>query len=323
MKITFIYNAPHPVHKAWAESIKAKFVSDRAEGKLNLRNIKRFVKSFTTILKIPKDTDLLLCEGGSQFLTGALWKRRNKERKLVGIVSDPKLYYYKFMTKTKRRLYLWTLKKYDLLIPTSPMMESLIPKQVKAKIKVVFPFVDIKRHTAKVKERENNTIIFVGRIGKEKGADNTIKAFEIIKKRFPNTKLYMVGFGSLQKQLEERKINRVIFTGWANNPEEYIRKGTIIISLARIEPAGIAILEGMCAGLVPVVSKSVGNSYIVEKVGKELVVETPSQAAKTIINLFKDNKKRISYAKKAQKIVKTYTKEKSIEAFRKAIESMK
>ena len=91
------------------------------------------------------------------------------------------------------------------------------------------------------------------------------------------------------------------------------------MSLARIDPAGVAVLEAMSSGLVPVVSRGVGNSYIVEKINKNLVVSDQSEVQKIIKKLWTDKKFLKNASQKSIIIAKQYNKEKSINLFKKTI----
>src|SRR3989344_5241774 len=309
MKIVFLYNHPHPVHGIWAESIQAIFIQDRVN-KLKIFGISRIIKSLITLKKIPKDTDAVLCESASQMLAGSLWKLFNKKKKLACIVSDPKMHYLKSSGFLSKKLTLWMFRKADLLIPTSPLMLSLIPGEINCVKKVVFPYADISRYKKHNCSLNKKTIIFTGRIGYEKGADRTSRAFEMIKLIFPESKLYLVGFGDMQEEISNKKIPGLEITGWQDSPEKYMEKGSIYLSLARIEPAGIAILEAMLLGLVPIVSYGVGNRYIVEKISKELVVENEQEAAIIIEKLWKNSVLLKKYSKRAKIIASKYSAEK-------------
>ena len=275
MKSVYLYNSNHrgfkghPMHEAWARSINAEPILDRDE--LQIQNISRFIKSFFTARKIPKDADLVLCEGASQIFSGYLWKRKNRNKKLALIVSDPKLFYLKNSNLLLKGIYMKALKEFDLFIPTSPLMESLIPKELKGKRMVVFPSFD-NRFSKYRCDLKNKNIVFTGRISWEKGSDVLVGAYLKIQEYFPESRLYMLGFGSLIQPLKKRKIKNIIFTGWSKRPEDYLKKSSIYMSLARIDPAGVAVLEAMSIGLVPVVSEGVGYNYVVKKISKELEI---------------------------------------------------
>jgi len=322
MKSVFLYNSEHrgykghPVHEEWAKSINAVFINDR--DKLQIPNISRPIKSFFTAKKIPKDVDLVLCEGASQIFSGAIWKVKNKDKKLALIVSDPKWFYLKTMNPKLKKIYMNALSKYDLFIPTSPLMYSLIPKELPGKRSIVFPFADPRFFRYKA-DLSSKNIVFTGRIGLEKGTDLLLETYLKIMQDFPESKLYILGFGKLKDKLENKKIKNVIFPGWIDNLEKYLEKSSIYMSLARIDPAGVAVLEAMSSGLIPVVSKGVGNSYIVEKIDKSLVVNNPLEVQKIIKKLWTDKKFLKNTSQKSIKLAKQYNKEKGINLFKKTI----
>lgn len=322
MKIIFLSNHPHPVHAIWAESINAKFMLDRVRSEVMIPKISRIIKSISTFLKIPKDTDVVLCESSSQLIAGVVWKIFNKKKKLVSIVSDPTVYYLKEMNKLKANLYIWMLNKTDLLIPTSPLMLSIIPKNVNVKKLVVPPYADTRRYSRHNASLDKETIVSTGRLSYEKGADRILKTFKILKRENKNAKLYILGYGKLKNSLELEKIDDIIFTGWANKPEHYLKKGSIYLSLARIEPAGIILLEAMLVGLVPVVSKGVGNSYIVKRISKELVVENEEEASRIIRKLWGNKSLLKKYSSIAKKIAKEYNQKESLKKFEEAMKSI-
>ena len=312
MKILFLYNHPHPVHGAWAESIAAEFLQDRVS--FRIPGISRIVKSLITLMKIPKETDIILCESSSQLISGSIWKRFNKNKKLACILSDPKWYYLQ-NKRVSRKIYFWMLKQADVLIPTSPLMKSFIPKELQERASIVFPYVNIKQYLNENQSQNAHTIIFAGRMGYEKGADKTLKAFQLIKKKIPDAKIYFIGFGELKEPLENKKIKDAIFTGWSDSPQEYYKLSSLYLSLARIDPAGIAPLEAMLSGVIPLVSRGVGNAYIVEKLDKKLIVKDEEGAAKKIISLWNNKETMQQFAKRGRDLAKRYGYERSIQEF--------
>jgi len=316
MNILFLYNHPHPVHGAWAESIHAEFVQDRVT--FRIPGISRIIKSCITAFKIPRNTDLVLCESFSQLIAGSIWKFFHRRKKLACIVSDPKMHYLQ-ESGISKKFYFWMLKRCNLLIPTSPLMASFIPSSLKKMM--VFPYVNLARYT-RHHASSRHVIIFTGRIGAEKGADRALHAFQKVKKEIPEAEMYFIGFGDLQQKLESMNIKGAHFVGWQNHPEEYLKKGSLYLSLARIEPAGIAVLEAMAMGLVPLVSTGVGNQYIVKKISQQLVVKDEEAASRVIIKLWKHPELLRQYSEKAKKIVQHYNAEESMEQFRKAMQSL-
>lgn len=322
MKTVFIYDGLHMVHKNWAESINAEFVPDKIPLKYYVPNVTRVFRTLLTLSRIPKDARIAICDSGSQIILGALWKGKNPDKKLVLIVSDPKLYYLPKMSFIKRKMYEWALKKYDLFIPTSPLMESLIPKGLKGEKRVVYPFFDTEKFSKKEADLESKNLIFIGQIVKEKGLDYLVDTYKLLRPEFPESKLYIVGQGKMKRELEDMNIDGITFAGWTDNPEEYFSKASIYINLARLEPAGIVVLEAMCMGIVPVVSENVGYEYAVREVSDELVVKDSEDAAKIITKLLESPVLLKEYSEKCRKTARKYDKENSIKLFKETIESL-
>lgn len=70
------------------------------------------------------------------------------------------------------------------------------------------------KHLDKVARKEKDpTLIFVGRLKKAKMPDHPIRAFEIIRNKIPNAKLWVVGDGYFRKELQKLAGNGVEFLG--------------------------------------------------------------------------------------------------------------
>lgn len=319
MKACFLYEGPHPAHVEWARTIDAEFISNRL-GTFRVPNLSRLLKSITILEEIPSNTDLLLCEGGAEILTGALWKRRNPEGKVVLIVDDPKLYLLPKMRPWEKKLYGWALQFFDLFIPTTPLMENFIPLYLRNRSKIVELFVDAEHYSGRPSTERN--VIFVGRVGHEKGVDRIIETFNILLEDFPESRLFIVGDGPLKNKLERKTGKNVIWTGYMDDPKIYFEKASIYLNLARIEPAGIAVLEGMCMGLVPVITEDVGFNYVVGKVSRELIVKNPKEAEEVIKNLWTHKDLFDKYSQNSRKVSRVYTEEKSVKNFKSTIHSL-
>ncbi len=126
------------------------------------------------------------------------------------------------------------------------------------KIHVIYNGVDCSKFSPKISATDDAIhIVYVGRLIKQKGVDRLIKAISCIKtdKAF---KCDIVGDGTERGNLEqlsnELKVNdKVIFHGIRKDVPEFLPKEDIFVHPAAWEEGfGIAVVEAMAAGLVPV-----------------------------------------------------------------------
>ncbi len=325
--ITLLHNPRgiHYVHAAWAKAVGASSVVDAHPHYLSLPIMVRFFTTIINLLKIPKSTDVLVCESGAYIFTGALWKLMGKNRKLVLVLADPKLHYLSKKINLIKRIYLWALEKFDLFVAVSPLMASYVPEGLKNRTAIVPTFKTDKLEKIKPDLKSKN-IMFMARICKEKGVDLLVDAFAKLRQGFPESRLYVVGVstflfgqGNLRKHLEKKGIPGVIFTGRVPFVEEYMKKCSIYASMARIDPAPVSVLEAMSQGMVPVVSKGVGNSYVAARVADELVVEKPGDAVEIITKLWNAPELLEKYSADARKVAGEYNEAMSVKLFEQAM----
>jgi glycosyltransferase involved in cell wall biosynthesis len=121
------------------------------------------------------------------------------------------------------------------------------------------------------------TIIFVGRGYRKKGLDVLLSACLLLKQRNYPFKLLIAGLK--EKLLDRWQLNTfnlssdVHYLGFVNDMEKVYQAGSIIASPSRIEPFGMAVLQAMSYGLVPVVSRIAGVSELLQNDTDALVIE--------------------------------------------------
>ena len=152
----------------------------------------------------------------------------------------------------------------SLIVFSKYMKSCLVQNRIEEnRVSVVPYFTDAGPSTGANGESDDNIVLYVGRITKEKGLDDLLRAVKEIKMSY---QLLIVGDGwysakikALAQQLD--LAGRVRFTGWIsnNNLEEYYRKASmLVIPSAWPEPFGIVGLEAM-AHSKPVVAFDVGG----------------------------------------------------------------
>lgn len=98
---------------------------------------------------------------------------------------------------------------------------------------------------------------FSGRVGREKDVPTLKRAFEMVRKDHPNTRLLIVGSGVPE---EERKIagDDVVMPGMAEDVVPYLQAMDIFALPSLTETSSLATMEAMACG-VPVISTPVGS----------------------------------------------------------------
>lgn len=164
-----------------------------------------------------------------------------------------------------------------------------------------------------------STVIYVGRLSKEKSLEILIEAFALVVYEIEEAQLLIVGDGPTRTNLEafvsQLGLEKsVIFTGAIGN-ETLIRSGvfqaaTIFCTPSNSETQGLSVVEAMAAGLPIVGVKARGVMELVKGNG---VVVNPGDSealAKAIVNLFRSEKKLRSYSARSKEHAKQFSMEK-------------
>lgn len=127
---------------------------------------------------------------------------------------------------------------------------------IKAKLKnAVSPF-----------KKECQNYVFVGRIDYVKGLDVLISAFAKVVAQNQNARLFLVGkivetdfyYQSLKKQITELELeNHIIWTGFTNNPYQYIKYADCFVLPSRVEGLPNVLLDAMYLQVPVVATRSV------------------------------------------------------------------
>lgn len=250
-------------------------------------------------------------------------KFQRKREKILGLLSilfSLENNFFSFIVKKVK-------KKVDGLIFTSKVAEKSamtfgpfsMPK------KIIPNGVDIKRFSKKETkiERFSNdnylNILYLGRIEERKGLIYLLKAFKILKNKFNNLRLIIVGDGSLRKKAEkftrEQKLENVFFEGQVSNDmvPRYFQTADIFVSPAFFgESFGIVLLEAMASGCPVVAFSNEGYKTVMEGEYKKFLAKNKDyiDLAKKIEIFIKSKKERERMKKFGLRLVKKYSWEK-------------
>tara|TARA_B110001450_G_C17668082_1_gene500687 strand:+ start:10375 stop:11424 length:1050 start_codon:yes stop_codon:yes gene_type:complete len=174
-------------------------------------------------------------------------------------------------------------------VDTSVVLYSKIGNSLKEmgyskKVKLMTTMVNDEVFNFKVKQnlKEATNLIFLSRVEEYKGIYELLKAFDILKLKFPNLKLTIAGFGdaldNVKEEIENKKYKDIFIKGYITGEEKYseLSNSDIFIFPSYSEGMPNAVLEAMAVGL-PIITTRVGglNDFFEDqKMG--LFIETKS-----------------------------------------------
>ena len=181
------------------------------------------------------------------------------------------------------------LKTFDEKLTISKFMQKQLPFRTKL---INNPF-DNEIFNIGHKEKDPNSLLFVGRLEWSKGCQTIIKTLQILNKKKDKYKLFIIGDGTYKNKLEELakelKVSKYVFFKGAYSQLEiakFMKKVNILIvpSLWQ-EPFGIVALEGMASGCKIIGTNSGGLKESIHKYGFFFKKNDSYQLSKTIIDL--------------------------------------
>ena len=137
--------------------------------------------------------------------------------------------------------------------------------------------------------------IYVGRVSKEKSLDDLIAAFRIVKQKYPETGLSIVGDGPYFDELEEKaKSDDIIFTGFIEGETlaQSFASSDLFVFPSTSDTYGSVILEAMASDIPVIVTDIGGPCEVVKKCDAGIIIEAfkPEILAEAMEKLYIDKK---------------------------------
>ncbi|SMO50363.1 Glycosyltransferase involved in cell wall bisynthesis [Balnearium lithotrophicum] len=179
---------------------------------------------------------------------------------------------------------------------------------------ILYNGVDFSKFKVKTRFRLGSSfkyIVCVGRLVKQKNFDIAIKAFSLIEKELPNTKLLIVGEGNEKEKLKDlakslNLSNKVIFTGYRSDVPGILKQSHVLLMPSEYEGLGIAHLEAMYAGLPAVISPNVPSKEIASNCSFVVPIN-PKDIANAVKKLLSDENLYKELSEKAKETAKNYS----------------
>ncbi|MDD3190211.1 MAG: glycosyltransferase family 4 protein [Candidatus Pacebacteria bacterium] len=228
--------------------------------------------------------------------------------------------YYNFVSRVEMK----SLNSLDCIIAVSDYIKKrlVVSYSIKAeKIEVIYNGISLNAKKDKMIGEKKNFILIIGNNLQGKGIITLFKAFVLIKNKYPNLKIKIIGRDINQKYLEKIAeemgiIREVSFLGRQSN--EYVlaemKKAFAYIMPSEREGFGIVFLEAMSCG-IPVVGGNVGGTKELIKDGKNGFLVKPRDfmdLASKISILYEDDELRDKIVKKGFETAQNYSIRKMI-----------
>ena len=233
--------------------------------------------------------------GYGHFLGSYIADKVNAEKKVMWIHDEKNDWLSK--------LRCW-LKDYDKFFCVSQSCaDSLVIHypQLKLKVDTFYNLINYEEIREKADEKidckfDDNVcnIVTVGRLEWQKGYDIAINIAEILRKKNFKFCWYVIGGGSLNKELEkiiESKdlVNEFKLLGLMQNPFPYIKKSDLYLQPSRHEGYGLAIAEARVLGTIPIATNlSCIKEQIIDGENGYVCELNSEEFAKTIIKVYND-----------------------------------
>ncbi|MFC1521614.1 glycosyltransferase [Elusimicrobiota bacterium] len=199
---------------------------------------------------------------GIRFLTGGKYRLLIRETNTPSVNLNTT--YNPWMFRT---LYRWLYPKADRIICSCEVMREDLEKHFAVpgvKIIVIPNPVDRDYVLAQASNREHGfepgriNLVAAGRLVKQKGFDILIKAFSMVKDRYPDANLTILGEGPEKESLKQLacagKVDTSLrFAGFKRNPYAYLSEADVFVLSSRWEGLPNAALEALACD-TPVVA---------------------------------------------------------------------
>lgn len=224
--------------------------------------------------------------------------------KIVKSVKD--LDYFVLVSKEQQKFYSEIVKPECVYIPNS-----------------------IEDYKNKFSQLENNNLISIGRLSKEKGFVDLIEVCSYVKEIIPNFKLNLVGDGVEKKDIEKAICKfhleeNIIMHGFLKTEEinKLLMESSIYVMTSFTESFGIVLLEAASYAIPAISFKNSGANEIISNNWDGYLIDNRDKKimAKKIVELLKNKNRRIIMGRNAYKKCLTYSIDNVIEMWKKLLE---
>ena len=163
----------------------------------------------------------------------------------------------------------------------------------------------------------------VARLDEVKDQFSMLKAFQMVREKYPDSRLFLVGDGPMRHLLSDY-IERsglssfVTITGYRQDIPDILNLFDVFLLSSLSEGTSISLLEAMASGVPPVVTRVGGNVSIVDDRVDGLLVEPRAvrEMSDAIVQLLLDDSKRRLFGERAmEKVRETFSLDRMVEIY--------
>jgi len=203
------------------------------------------------------------------------------------------------------------LTRLDRIGVISPMVRDVLTKEgfCQDKIVVVGNGVNVEDYPFSV-NKIPHSLIYIGRLTELKRVSSLIESISMVRNKFPEVKLHIVGDGpkheEVRRRIEELHLfQNVSMHGYLPEREkiELLRSSAVYVSNSVFEGFGIPLVEAMATGTVPVVSDIEGHRFVFQDDNVGYLVKSTEEMATKITDLLSNETERLRLATNGRRLV--------------------
>lgn len=288
----FIYYAPHPAHRNFAESIDMDFyplLSEEARPSSN--SIIRMWEYVNSGINLPRGYDNYLLEGGRTLVSAAVFDLLNGDENIILLNADETFInivegveHYGF---GEAWIHKRCLPHIDALLNVGEFVGGYAQKSgMTAPSRTVYPSISDANYQ-ELREvnpsRGSKNIVSVG-VGKPSvGFDILVDAFDQVRTEHPSAELHIAGrdHPSIWNEREGVTVH-----GWVDSLADFFSKGELSVHPGRSECFPVSTLEPLCVGIPSVVSHMVGTKEVMSELDENLTTQNRVAAVSKAIDWY-------------------------------------
>jgi len=192
---------------------------------------------------------------------------------------------------------LFCINHSNIVLTNHPLIKKILRRALPTQINKVI--ITIPNYPSEIfrdhgNERIPNSVIYVGRLSREKRVDFILRAFERVTTNIPDARLFVIGEGPLKEELQEvikqrRMTKNVIFLGWLEQEEiaAWLSKCKVAVFASVVEFFPNVLIEAAACGTPVVTIDKPSYSWILKDAALYANPYSEDDFAENIIKLFR------------------------------------